>query len=412
MSDDLADFFALDEAIDSQHDGNGPHHDMSMVDMAPDAGVADDGSRTHSQPAMTRRALRQRHRLQKKRRIIVCMIVAIALLLIGIAGFQGLSKLTHEVFPHDSTGEEVLDYPGPGVGHVRFEISSGESINRISSNLEKAGIVKSASAFASAVGANRSTLYPGVFDLKKRMSSAQVIEILSDQSKAGGVFQVKAGERTSQVFDEAAKASGIDRSEFQRLQQSGGSGVLPAEANGNFEGWLEPGAYLIDGKKSAVDVIKPAVDARIRKLDSLQVPAGEQRQRVLIIASIVESEVNLPEYYGKVSRVVLNRLNADMPLGMDSTVAYGLGIDSRQLTDAMLTDPSNPYNTRVNHGLPPTAISNPGDQAIEASMAPADGDWLYFVTTNLKTGETHFTDSEQEFAHLRDEYKRSNANAN
>ena len=154
------------------------------------------------------------------------------------------------------------------------------------------------------------------------------------------------------------------------------------------------------------------VDKRVEKLDTLGVPTGTDRQRLLIIASISESEVNSEEYYGKVVRVILNRMAKNMPLGMDSTVAYGLGVSADKLTDAMLNDASNPYNTRVNTGLPPTPISNPGESAIKAAMNPPEGDWLYFVTVNLTTGETKFAATEDEFWKLRDEYKNSNSNAN
>ena len=77
-----------------------------------------------------------------------------------------------------------------------------------------------------------------------------------------------------------------------------------------------------------------------------------------------------------------------------------------------MQDTSNPYNTRVNRGLPPTPISNPGDDAIEAAMHPADGNWLYFVTTDLKTGETKFADTDEQFQQLVQEYRRNNPDAN
>ena len=183
------------------------------------------------------------------------------------------------------------------------------------------------------------------------------------------------------------------------------------DANGKFEGWFEPGQYDVKSKTSASDVLKMMVDRRVAKLDELGVDASE-RERVLTIASIAESEVNSKEYYGKVTRVILNRLDKGMTLGMDTTVAYGLGISASQLTNAQLLDASNPYNTRVNKGLPPTPISNPGDNAINAALNPEDGDWIYFVTTNLETGETKFTASEEEFEQYVQEYKTNNPNAN
>ena len=72
----------------------------------------------------------------------------------------------------------------------------------------------------------------------------------------------------------------------------------------------------------------------------------------------------------------------------------------------------NPYNTRIHKGLTPTPIGIAGDDALLATLKPQDGSWIYFVTTNLKTGETKFTDNEKEFLQFRDEYKRSNENAN
>jgi hypothetical protein len=54
---------------------------------------------------------------------------------------------------------------------------------------------------------------------------------------------------------------------------------------------------------------------------------------------------------------------------------------------------ANPWNTYVNTGLPVGPIANPGELAIKAAMEPEDGPWLYFVTVNLETGETVFTNT-------------------
>ena len=216
----------------------------------------------------------------------------------------------------------------------------------------------------------------------------------------------------SDVIANAAQLSGIDESEFQSVVDGGGSGILPAEAKGKFEGWFEPGQYDVKSKKSASDILKMMVDKRIAKLDELGVPTGDERERILNIASIAEAEVNIKDYYGKVTRVILNRLDKNMTLGMDSTVAYGNNVKSADITQAMLDDESNPYNTRIRKGLPPTPISNPGDDAIKAALHPEDGNWLYFVTVNLQTGETKFTDNEDTFNEYVQEYKNNNADAN
>jgi UPF0755 protein len=132
--------------------------------------------------------------------------------------------------------------------------------------------------------------------------------------------------------------------------------------------------------------------------DRNSVPA-ERRQEALIKASIVEKEVNQPDDYGRVARVIENRLQPNNAtngtLGMDSTLAYGLGKSGLDLTRSELAS-DHPYNTRVHPGLPPGPIGSPGRAAIEAVLNPPEGDWLYFVTVNPDTGETRFTADYQE----------------
>lgn len=364
------------------------------------------------EPPKSRRDMRRHRAKRKHRRIITWIAVVVVVALIAVGSIFGIRMLKH--WKAINTADEqiqVEDYSGPGDQDVSFTVESGQGASEIAQNLVKADIVKSVDAFTNAVSAGDFTLYPGTYSLKTHMKASDVAKILSDQSQAGGFVEVRAGERVSDVITAAAQASGKDVSEFQSVIDGGGDGILPSEAGGKFEGWFEPGTYDAQNK-SAEDIIKAMVEARIAKLDKLGVPTGSDRERILIIASIAESEVGSEQYYGKVARVILNRIDAGMPLGMDTTVAYGLGISASQLTDDQLNDSSNPYNTRINKGLPPTPISNPGDGAITAAMDPPEGKWLYFVTTNLKTGETKFVETEDEFWKIRDEYKNNNENAN
>ena len=364
------------------------------------------------QPPKSRRDMRRR-RKQKRRRLYLTIIASlVVVVLIGVGVFFGVRALKHWKAANEANSQsQIEDYTGSGDKEVTFTVESGQGPAEIAENLVKAKIVKSAAAFTSAVSGASATLYPGSYALKTHMKASDVVKILSDQSKAGGFAEVKAGERVSDVIANAAQASGIDVSEFQAIIDGGGSGILPEEAGGKFEGWLKPGAYNAQNK-SAKDIIKSMVDARIAKLDDLGVPTGSERESILIIASIAESEVGSDRYYGQVARVILNRIDSDMALGMDTTVAYGLGISASRLTDDQLNDDSNPYNTRIHKGLTPTPISNPGDDAIKASINPPEGKWMYFVTTNLQTGETKFVETEDEFWKIRDEYKNNNENAN
>ena len=126
---------------------------------------------------------------------------------------------------------------------------------------------------------------------------------------------------------------------------------------------------------------------------------------MLTIASIVQAEVP-PADFPKAARVIYNRLEQDMPLQMDSTVAYALGINDIQLNEDQLAT-SSPYNTYANKGLPPGPINSPGEAAMEAALDPAEGDWLYFVTVNPVTGETKFTADYEEFLEFKREFQRN-----
>ena len=123
---------------------------------------------------------------------------------------------------------------------------------------------------------------------------------------------------------------------------------------------------------------------------------GVSPYEILIIASLIEEEAALEEERAKIARVIYNRLENSIPLGIDATIVYALGGD-RELT---LTDLAvdSPYNTRLVSGLPPTPISAPGRASIEAALEPAQGDWIFYVRTDeFGIGSHTFAITQEEF---------------
>ena len=130
---------------------------------------------------------------------------------------------------------------------------------------------------------------------------------------------------------------------------------------------------------------------------------GRTPYEVLKIASMVERETVAPEERRLVAAVIYNRLERNMPLGIDATLRYGLGIPgTRPLTKAHLAS-NSPYNTRRFRGLPPTPIGNPGLASIRAAANPARVDYLYYVR---KPDKIHhfFTANDEEFCRKAREY--------
>ena len=84
-----------------------------------------------------------------------------------------------------------------------------------------------------------------------------------------------------------------------------------------------------------------------------------------------------------------------MPLQMDSTVHYIMKLRGQIFLSTRSTMINSPYNTYRKYGLPPGPIGSPGVAAMTATLNPAEGDWLYFIT--VAPGDTRFTKSLEEF---------------
>ena len=176
---------------------------------------------------------------------------------------------------------------------------------------------------------------------------------------------------------------------------------------GNLEGFLFPSLYEFGASTTATELIDrqlAAFGSAWSKVDlGAARAAGTTPYQVLIVASMVERETVAPEERPLVAAVIYNRLAKGMPLGIDATIRYGLGIPgTRPLTKADLAN-NSPYNTRLHTGLPPTPIGNPGLASMRAAAHPASVDYLYYVRMPDKVHH-FFTVDDQEFCKKAAEY--------
>jgi UPF0755 protein len=179
------------------------------------------------------------------------------------------------------------------------------------------------------------------------------------------------------------------------------------DAKGRIEGFLFPATYEFTPQTTARQLVAEQLAAFRARFATVGLGYARSKNLtpydVLIIASMVEKEAVVPAERPLVAAVIYNRLRARMPLGIDATIRYGLGIPGTQsLTKSALASPS-PYNTRRFRGLPPTPIANPGLASIRAAAHPARVDYLYFVR---KPDKRHhfFTASADEFLRKACEY--------
>src|SRR5699024_11369972 len=224
-------------------------------------------------------------------------------------------------------------------------------------------------------------------------SSDAVRALLDPASRADMMITVPEGTQAQDIYERISALLQVDTSEVEDAADDVAANYLPDEAGGHIEGWLLASTYNVTPEDTPKSILNSMVDRTVKALDKLEVPR-EKREKMLTIASIIEAEVVLPKDRGKVARVVINRLDGcsgDGTLGMDSTYAYGLGIPASQITQEQW-QADHPFNTWTVPGLPPTPINSPGQAAIEAALDPPVGKWCYFVTVNLDTGQTRFTD--------------------
>ncbi|MER7844758.1 endolytic transglycosylase MltG [Kitasatospora sp. NPDC096077] len=386
------------EEWDGQHDGlheDGPHGEDGYLDEHAEVeAVGFLGEQDDSREAKKKR--KESGKKAGRRNGGACLVVAVVLLgLLGGAGWWGYGFWkSHFGPPPDFTGE--------GTGSVQIEVKQGAVGGQIGLALKTAGVVKSVDAFTKACDAEPkcNTIQYGFYTLKKEMSAAAAVKELLDQA-GGAAIVVPEGKNSSEIYTmidgklklQKGTTAGVAKDQLNNLG-------LPAYANGNIEGFLWPTRYNIADGMKPEDLLKAMVKNATDKYANLDGQAAsvglKNGYEVLIEASILQREGNNPADFAKMAKTIQNRL-ANEPethhrLGMDTTLQYSLG--RKDLNKKDMDDASNKYNTYLNPGLPPGPISNPGDDAINAVLHPADGKWLYFIA--MSPTETRFAETSKE----------------
>jgi cell division protein YceG involved in septum cleavage len=149
------------------------------------------------------------------------------------------------------------------------------------------------------------------------------------------------------------------------------------------EGFLFPDTYFLFETDPARALVEKQLEDFRAKWSRVDLSYARSKNLtpydVLTIASMIEKEVIVPKERRLVAAVIYNRLHARMPLGIDATLRYGLGIPPTQAITKSDLASDSPFNSRRFRGLPPTPIANPGLASMQAAAHPAKVDYLYFV---------------------------------
>lgn len=329
-------------------------------------------------------------RKKSSRRVfgLVALVLSLAVIaVVAIFGIRFVGDITDAI--SDRFG--VADYPGPGGPETLIVISEGDTGEDVARALVAADVVESFQAVYRPMLDLNPTIFPGTYSFPTKIPGITAVEILlAADNRVTVELRLREGLRINQTLEQIESQLGIPIADMQEaLADLGALGIdNPAQSA---DGYLFPAVYKFDPEPTAELV----VETMLARLDEELSKHGYTRSDahdLLTLASILQGEARLEVDFYKTSAVFNNRLDIDMPLQSDATVSYGTGGTKVTTTDEQRADP-NPYNSYYYRGLPIGPINSPGGLAIEASLNPADGDWLYFVTVDLSTGETVFSET-------------------
>ncbi|GAB7052488.1 endolytic transglycosylase MltG [Catenuloplanes indicus] len=359
------------------------------------------------------------HRRKKKRggggksAIALIMVVLIFGGLAG-AGYYGFDRVRNYL--------TTPDYDGPGTGEVTIEVKNGDTATAIGNTLYNVDVVKSAKSFIEAADANPDSknIQVGFYKLKKQMKASDAVLALLDlNNRVSTKVTIPEGTTSFEVFQLLSDASDIPVEEFKEAAKDPEALGVPdfwftrgdeKPVTKSIEGFLFPETYNFDPGLTAKEMLAVMVQHFLDATTELDfVKKAEARDitpyDALMVASLSEAESGVAADLPKVARVVYNTLfkpSADIGgrprLRLDVTINYGHQLagrdakESKNITQAELEDASNPWNSHLNDGLPPTAINNPGKAALEGAMTPAEGNWYFFVAID-KQGNSAFAET-------------------
>jgi len=279
-----------------------------------------------------------------------------------------------------------LHTPLPASAGTVVVVPSGESFRAVAARLHAAGALRHPlllAAWARLTRLDRS-VRSGEFRLDVPRSPIELLALLQSSNDAGALVTIPEGLTAEQVAAVLEERGYGGRDVFRCVMQDPALLTelgLPASG---VEGFLFPDTYAFDPATPPADIVRAMV-ARFHQqtadLAASRRAAGLSETEMVTLASVIEKETGQPAERALISGVFHNRMRLGMPLQSDPTVLYGRGEGRGPITRADLQAP-NPYNTYVHHGLPPGPIANPGRAALEAAVAPATTDALYFVSRN------------------------------
>ncbi len=302
-----------------------------------------------------------------KRRNLVSVFIILVLLLATLIAQRIIVSKGNSDYPKGNAGPDV-----------RIVVTQGESGTAIAQDLAAQHVVANAQTLIKKLIVRKIVgIAPGIHRIQSVIPSDEAIAQLLDQKRIIDSIYVLPGSTEKDILKELHLVTSLTQSDSLAT-------VLPYYANSSnsLEGQLAPVQYSFQPGTTTHDALANMVKVFGQEVAATKLNLGYGKYspyQVLTVASLLQIEGD-PSDYGKVSRVIYNRLAIGMPLQLNSTVQYALGLRGQIGLSIKATKVESLYNTYLHTGLPPTPISNTSLQAITGALNPESGDWLYFIT--------------------------------
>jgi UPF0755 protein len=265
------------------------------------------------------------------------------------------------------------------------EVPEGASVRAVAAQLEAHGAIRSARAFAWLARLERKdgALKAGEYEIAPGLTAHDVLAQLVAGNVRLHAVTIPEGLRIEEIAARVAAAGFGSEAEYVALARDPAFAQAEGAAGDTLEGYLFPETYRFPRGADAQDVIRAQLaefERAWREVAPLAAKRGLAKRDVVTLASLIEKETGAPSERPLISAVFHNRIAKGMRLETDPSVIYGIRAFDGNLRRLHLDDHANPYNTYRLAGLPPGPIANAGAASLRAAVAPAQADYLFFVS--------------------------------
>lgn len=283
---------------------------------------------------------------------------------------------------------------------ITFNIPENTAPNTVLEQLEEQNVIKS-SFFAKIVMKldNLSNIKAGIYIVDSSWSTKEVLEYINIATNAvtdevlitipEGLWSkdiAKKIEETTNVTAEECLKLWNDKdflnrmiNKYEFLDES----ILNSEYHVALEGYLYPNSYYIYKETSAEEVTVRLLDGFDKVYQTIKKDVEESDyslHEIVTFASVVQFESGKADEMPIIASVFHNRFNDGMRMESSVTVCYALYDEFNDFMDCE-NNPGieSPYNTYLYSGLPIGPVNNPGIDALNSVLHPAETDYYYFI---------------------------------